>query len=177
MLVSNETDAALLSWSELPEALRADLAGKLENLYGHADDESAFDALAVDKQQALLLFAARLRDLNLWPEIESIENVYGLGGVGLNIKARRTLTSTLAAHARFSSRFAAHGDTAGGFFETGRARAALHFLRMRGDAPLWSVHFDLHAPTATVRSLLRHFWHEKWRGETPDWRAIKAALV
>lgn len=173
----DETGDAQLLWDELPEAVRADLAHKLEDLYGHEDDRSAFDALAVDKQQALLLFAARLRELDLWPEIERIENVYGLGGVGLNVRARRSLTATLAAHGRFSTRFAAHGDTAGGFFETGRDRAALHFLRLRGDAPLWSVHFDLHAPTATARSLLLHLWHEKWRGETPDWRAIKAALV
>ncbi|HEY0098362.1 MAG TPA: hypothetical protein VGB76_05350 [Pyrinomonadaceae bacterium] len=172
-----ETQDAQLRWDELPETVRADLAHKLENLYGQEDDESAFDALAVDKQQALLLFAVRLRALKLWPEIESIENVYGLGGVGLNIRARRSLTSTLAAHEKFSSRFAAHGDTARGFFETGRTRAALHFLRMHGDAPRWSIHFDLHAPTANARSLFLHFWHEKWRGETPDWRAIKAALV
>jgi hypothetical protein len=173
----SETEEARLGWHELPEDLRADLAHKLEGLYGHDADASAFDVLAVDKQQALLLFAVRFRDLNLWPEIETIENVYGLGGVGLNIRARRTLTATLAAHERFSSRFAAHGDTAGGFFETGRARAALHFLRMHGDAPLWAVHFDLHAPAATPLSMLRHFWHEKWRGETPDWRAVKAALL
>jgi hypothetical protein len=172
-----ETEDAKLRWHELTEALRADLTGKLENLYGHEDDERAFDALAVDKQQALLLFARRLRALNLWPEIERIENVYGLGGVGLNLRARRSLTATLAAHARFSSRLAAHGDTAWGFFETGRARAALHFLRMNTEAPLWSVHFDLHAPAATALSLLRHLWHEKWRRERPDWRAIKAALT
>jgi hypothetical protein len=177
MPVSNETEAAHLGWSELPAALRADLTHKLENLYGHAEDESAFEALAVDKQQALLLFAVRFRDLNLWPEIERIENVYGLGGVGLNIRARSSLAATLAAHERFTSRFAKHGDTAGGFYETGRARAALHFLRMTADAPLWSIHFDLYSPSATVRSLFRHLWHETWRGETPDWRAIKAALT
>jgi hypothetical protein len=173
----SETEDAKLCWHELAEALRADLAHKLAGLYGQEDDESAFNALAVDKQQALLLFAVRFRDLHLWPEIESIENVYGLGGVGLNIRARQTLARTLAAHKRFSSRFATHGDTAGGFFETRRARAALHFLRTKGDAPHWSVHFDLHAPAATPFSLLRHFWHEKCRGKTPDWRAIKAALI
>jgi hypothetical protein len=153
------------------------LTHKLEGLYGQEDDERAFDALAVDKQQALLLFAVRFRALQLWPEIESIENVYGLGGVGLNIRARRTLTSTLAAHEKFTSRFANHGDTAVGFYETGRARAALHFLRSKADAPLWAVHFDLYSPSATARSLLRHLWHETWRRETPDWRVIKAALM
>jgi hypothetical protein len=173
----SETDVATLRWGELTEAVRADLAHRLEGLYGQADDESAFDALAVDKQQALLLFAVRLRALNLWPEIERIENVYGLGGVGLNVRARLSLADTLDAHKQFTSRFANHDDTVGGFYEKGRTRAALHFLRMKGDAPLWSVHFDLYAPSGTARSLLRHWLHESWRGETPDWRAIKAALI
>jgi hypothetical protein len=171
------TNVRQLGWAELPEAVRAELAHKLEGLYGQEDDERAFDALDVDKQQALLLFVGRLRDLNLWREVEKVENVYGLGGVGLNIRARLTLTATLAAHKQFTSRFANHGDTAGGFYETGRARAALHFLRMKADAPLWGVHFDLYSPSATARSLLRHLWHETWRKETPDWRAIKAALT
>lgn len=170
-------DVPPLSWGELAEAVRAELAHKLEGLYGQQDDERAFDALAVDKQQALLLFAARFRALSLWPEIERIENVYGLGGVGLNVRARSSLTETLAAHRQFTSRFANHGDTAGGFYEIGRARAALHFLRVKADAPLWAVHFDLYSPSATARSLLRHLWHETWRRETPDWRAIKAALM
>ena len=53
------TDDAKLRWDDLPDALRDDLAHKLEGLYGHADAASAFDLLAADKQQALLLFAAR----------------------------------------------------------------------------------------------------------------------
>lgn len=166
-----------LRWDELPETLRGDLAHKLEGLYGHSDDRSAFAMLAGDKQQALLLFVCRLRELNLWREIESVENVYGIGGVGMNFRARRGLATTLAAHRQFSSRFAAHADCAEGFLETGRARATLHFLRMKPDARLWAVHFDFHAPAATPLSALRHFWREKLRGETPDWRAIKAALI
>jgi hypothetical protein len=173
----SETNAAILRWVELPDAVRADLANRLGGLYGHADDESAFDVLAVDKQQALLLFAVRLRELDLWREIEKIENVYGLGGVGLNVRAHLSLADTLDAHKQFTSRFAKHDDTANGFYEKGRTRATLHFLRMKGDAPLWSVHFDLYAPSGTARSLLRHWWHESWRGETPDWRAIKEALI
>lgn len=173
----SETNVATLRWVELSEAVRADLAHRLGGLYEHAADDDAFDVLAVDKQQALLLFAARLRDLNLWREIEKINNVWGLGGVGLDFRARLSLADTLDAHKQFTSRFANHDDTANGFYEKGRTRAALHFLRMKGDAPLWSVHFDLHSPSGTARSLLRHWWHESWRGETPDWRAIKAALV
>ncbi|HEV2882210.1 MAG TPA: hypothetical protein VGX24_13090 [Pyrinomonadaceae bacterium] len=169
--------ATLLRWRDLPDALSDELAHKLEGLYGHADAASAFDSLAADKQQALLLFAARLSDLNLWREVESIENVYGVGGVGMNFRARRGLSGALAAHGRFTSRFASHGDCAEGFFETGRSRAALHFLRMKGEARLWSVHFDLHAPAATPFSALRHFWREKVRGEMPDWETIKSALA
>jgi hypothetical protein len=168
---------AKLRWDDLPEALSDELAPKLEGLYGHADAASAFDSLAADKQQALLLFASRLGDLNLWREIESVENIYGIGGVGMSFRARRGLAGALAAHGRFTSRFASHGDCAEGFLETGRARAALHFLRMKGDASRWSIHFDLHAPAATPLSALRHFWREKVRGETPDWEMIKSALV
>ncbi|HEV2801487.1 MAG TPA: hypothetical protein VGW12_13360 [Pyrinomonadaceae bacterium] len=174
--MSEDTEARL-HWANLPDALRADLAQKLEGLYGHADGRAAFDALDADKQQALLLFAARLDDLNLWSEIERIENVYGLGGVGMSFRARGDLAGVLAAHDQFTSRFATHGDCAEGFFERGRTRAALHFLRMKADAALWSIHFDLHAPAASPLSALRHLWSEKVRGETPDWQAIKSALA
>lgn len=173
----SDANVTTLRWVELPTAARADLAHRLDGLYGHAGDEDAFDVLAVDKQQALLLFAVRLRESDLWREIEKIQNVYGLGGVGLDVRARRSLADTLDAHKGFTSRFANHDDTANGFYEKGRTRAALHFLRMKGDDHLWTVHFDLHSPTGTVRSLFRHWWYESWRGETPDWRAIKAALA
>lgn len=167
-----------LRWDDLPDALGGDdLSHKLEGMYGHADGREAFDSLAGDKQQALLLFAARLRSLNLWREIESIENIYGVGGVGMNFRARRGLARALATHGRFTSRFASHADCAEGFFETGRARAALHFLRMKGDDALWSVHFDQHSPAATPLSALRHFWSEKLRGRKPDWETIRSALV
>jgi len=173
----DSVDDARLHWDELPPATRSDLTHKLQGLYGHVEDQSAFDALAGDKQQALLLFIHCLGDLNLWREIESVENVYGIGGVGMNFRARPALAAKLAAHRKFTSRFAAHGDCAEGFFEIGRARAALHLLRMKDDARLWAVHFDLHAPGSTPLSALRHIWREKWRGETPDWRVIKASLV
>lgn len=173
----SDANVTTLRWAELPETVRADLAHRLGGLFQHADDEDAFDVLAVDKQQALLLFARRLRELNLWREIEKITNVWGLGGVGLDVRARHSLANTLDAHKQFTSRFANHDDTANGFYEKGRTRAALHFLRMKGDAPLWSVHFDLYAPSGTAASLLRHWWHESWHRRTPDWRAIKAALT
>ena len=172
----SEAGEGKLRWDELPEAVSEDLAHKLEGLYGHADGRDAFDSLAGDKQQALLLFVTRLRELNLWREVESIENVYGIGGVGMNFRARRGIRRALAAHGRFTSRLAAHADCAEGFLETGRPHAALHFLRMRGDAPLWSVHFDQHSPVANPLSALRHFWSEKLRGRKPDWETIKSAL-
>jgi hypothetical protein len=168
---------AKLRWNDLPDALGVQLSHRLEGLYGYADAADAFDSLAADKQQALLLFAARLGDLNLWREVESIKNVYGVGGVGMNFRARRGLSALLAAHGRFTTRFAAHADCAEGFLEKGRTRAALHFLRMKGEARLWSVHFDLHAPAATPLSALRHLWREKVRGETPDWETIKSKLA
>ncbi len=173
----DSVDGAQLRWDDLPQATRSDLTHKLEGLYGHPEDRRAFEALAGDKQQALLLFVHRLRELNLWREIESVENIYGIGGVGMNFRARPALAATLAAHSQFTTRFAAHSDCAGGFLETGRVRAALHLLRMKDESSLWSIHFDLHAPAATPLSALRHIWREKWRGETPDWRAIKASLV
>jgi hypothetical protein len=169
--------AGTLRWRDLPETLGDDLADKLAGLYGHAAAAEAFDSLAADKQQALLLFAARLLDLNLWREVERVENVYGVGGVGMSFRARRGLSAVLDAHGRFTSRFAAHGDCAAGYFERGRSRAALHILRMKDDASLWSIHFDLHAPAATPLSALRHFWSEKVRGETPDWETIKSVLA
>lgn len=165
-----------LRWADLPEVPRAALAHKLAGLYGHDTDQSAFDVLALDKQQALLLFVGRLRDLDLWQLVEQVENVYGEGGVGMDFRAHPELASTLSGRKNLSTRFAVHRDCAEGFVEIRRARAALHFLRMTADAHRWSVHFDLHAPMATTLSALRHLWHEKLRGVTPDWRAITTAL-
>ena len=174
--MSNEINEPKLRWDELPEALRADLAHKIAGLFGHDDARDAFDVLDVDKQQTLLLFARRLKELKLWGEIEKITNVYGLGGVGMDFRARGDLTSLLSRNRKFTSRFAAHKDTAEGFYETGRSRAVIHFLRMRTIAPLWGVHFDLYSPLANPLSALRHLWREMVRGETPDWRAIKTIL-
>jgi hypothetical protein len=169
-------DERRLRWDELPQGARAALTNKLDGLYGQAGNESVFDALAVDKQQSLLLFARRLRELELWQHVERIENVYGTGGVGMNFLAQAHFASLLAGRPDFSSRFAVHRDCAEGFSEVNRSRAALHFLRMRDDARRWSVHFDLHAPAANPLSAFRHIWHEKLRRETPDWRVVKAAL-
>ena len=166
-----------LRWAALARAERAALAGKLVGLYGAESDAAAFAALAVDKQQALLLLAGRLRQLELWSAVRRVENVYGLGGVGMNFAAWPLLASALRRHKDFATHFARHGDTAGGFLELGRRRAALHFLYTEDTVRRWAVHFDWHGPLASPLSALRHLYYEKWRGLRPDWRAIRAALA
>jgi hypothetical protein len=168
--------ARSLSWGELAPQVRAALAGRLEGLYGAEQDATAFDALAVDKQQALLIFVQRLDNVKLWREVRRVTNVYGAGGVGMEFVASDALRARLRESRRFTSRFAAHRDTAEGFYELRRARAALHFLRARRGGREWSAHFDLYAPLSNPLGALRHLWHERWRGETPDWESIAMTL-
>lgn len=171
-----ETDAPP-RWAELPAETRAQLEGRLAGLYGHGGDESAYDSLAADKRQALLIFARRLARFGLWQGVERVTNVWGEGGVGLDFVAAEDFHAALASHPRFTPRFAGHGAaTAGGFYEKRRARAALHFLRMRDDPNRWAAHFDEHGPLAGPVSLARHLWHEVFRGRTPGWRAIRSTL-
>ena len=101
-----------LSWRDLPAELRAALMDKLAGLYEQDSDESAFDSLAVDKQQALLILTHRLRELSLWAAVERVENVYGEGGVGMNFAARPTLLEMLRRHPRFMdlSRYRSRGN-------------------------------------------------------------------
>jgi hypothetical protein len=168
--------AGTLSWDELTPGARAALKGRLEGLYGVGADAEAFDALPVDKQRALLIFVSRLCELKLWRVVERLTNVYGAGGVGIEFIAVPDLHTRLRRSRRFTSRFAAHRDTAEGFYELRQPKAALHFLRARRDGRAWSAHFDLYAPLASPASALLHLWHEKLRGETPDWGMIAAAL-
>jgi hypothetical protein len=167
----------VLRWQELDAETRAALEGKLEGLYGQQNDEQAFDSLAVDKQQALLIFVRRLNELKLWETVRRIENVYGEGGTGINFAAWPLLESTLRGRADFTTWFASHGDTDGGFLERGRSRASLHILFVNKDGQrLWAAHFDLYNPWASPLNAWRHLLHEKVHHETPDWRAISAAL-
>jgi hypothetical protein len=168
--------AAPLAWDELTPPVRDALAGKLTGLYGAASDRAAFDALAVDKQQALLIFVARLGRLNLWADVSRVTNVYGEGGVGIEFEAARGLPKRLRRRSAFTTRFAAHRGTAEGFYEKGRRTAALHFLRARPRSRRWAAHFDFYAPVASPLSALRHLWHEKLRGRTPRWSEIADAL-
>jgi hypothetical protein len=167
-----------LAWVDLPFGERFALERKLENLFGQADDRAAFDALALDKQQALLIISRRLRDLSLWWCIRRVENVYGEGGVGMNFSAWPALYAALARHPLFTPRWANHRGSAGGFRERGRKLAVLHFLRAEGAGGnwRWSVHFDLYNPLASPANALRHWLRESWRGLAPDWQAIDKAL-
>lgn len=175
---SAEAYARQPRWQELSTITRALLEGKLIGLYEQADDESSFDALAIDKQQSLLIFARRLNNLNLWSSIRRIENVYGEGGVGISFSAWPLLESSLRRRIDFTAKFAAHKDASIGFLERGRTKAALHFLRARQPEPrsFWSAHFDLYSPLAFPLGTWQHLLSEKLRGETPDWRRIKQAL-
>jgi hypothetical protein len=164
-------------WRELSEDLRAALAGKLDGLYGATGDEQAFDALEVNKQQALLLFVGRLGNLHLWREVERVENVYGRGGVGMNFAASALLEPSLRSRTDFTSRWASHQDATGGFRERRRRSAALHFLYAgEGRARRWSVHFDLYNPLASPLGAWQHLLQETLRGVTPDWQMIRAEL-
>jgi hypothetical protein len=167
-----------LRWSELPEIVHAALARRLEGLYGGARDETVFDALAVDKQQALLILLRRFLELDLWDAVRRIENLYGEGGVGMNFSAWPNLKSRLERRARFSTWFARHQNTTEGFIERGTAgRAALHFLYSDSAATRsWEAHFDLYNPWTSPANAWRHLLHEKLRRETPDWRMIGASL-
>ncbi len=165
-----------LFWRELPIATRSHLEHKLEGLYGVKEDEHAFDSLAIDKQQTLLIFMQRLNALGLWRELLRVENVYGEGGVGLDFTAHRHLLAVLRRRADFTTRQAKHRGTITGFLEKGRRQAALHFLFHQRELHRWSVHFDLYSPLALPFNAWRHLWWEKIHGHTPDWRIIKKAL-
>lgn len=165
-------------WQDLPAVLREALSGKLAGLWGAADDEAAFNACPIDKQQALLLLVARLEAKGLWNVIRKIDNVYGEGGVGISFSAWPAIESTLKARKDFTSFLANHKDTAAGFYETGRAEAVLHFLCAgeAGEPRQWYVHFDLYSPVHSPASALKHLRYELAGKLTPDWRMIQQRL-
>lgn len=165
-------------WRELDEYTRSLLAGRLVGLYGGATDEQAFDALGLDKQRALLIFARRLAPAKLWRGVARVTNVWGAGGVGMDFEGRPSLASALGRRRDFTALLASHGRRWRGFRERHASRAALHFL-YEGDSRRrrWSVHFDLDNPLASPSQALRHLLREVRRGETPDWRAVETALA
>ncbi len=165
-----------LRWRELPGDIRWDLTGKLAGLWGAPSDEDAFDSLAIDKQQALLLIHRRMRATKLWDTVRKIDNVYGEGGVGIRFTAWPRLESRLSRRSDFTRLFANHKDTTGGFYEKGRGEAILHFLFQEGEPRSWYAHFDLYSPVHSVRSAAKHLRHEVIRKVRPDWRMIRQHL-
>ena len=166
----------LLLWSDLSEGFRDALTGRLSGLWGAATDEDAFNRFTVDKQQALLILAARLQTKDLWQVIRKIENVYGEGGVGLAFDAWPIVESTLRSRKDFTRFMANHKDTTGGFYEKGRGDAVLHFLYVEGEPRKWYVHFDLYSPIHSPLSALKHLRYEFLGKVTPDWRMIQQCL-
>lgn len=167
---------APMRWSELPYDIRDALTGRLSGLWGAASDSEAFDGLAIDKQQALLLVVSRMLHTDLWHTVRKVDNVYGEGGVGIGFSAWPILKSTLDRRRDFTKLFANHRDTSGGYYEKRRAEAVLHFLYVEGDPRKWYVHFDLHSPVHSPVSAVRHLRVEFIGKVTPDWRMIKASL-
>jgi hypothetical protein len=165
-----------LRWRELPDRARQDLTGKLVGLWGATSDETAFNALTEDKQQALLLILRRMQGKDLWHLVRSIDNVYGEGGVGIGFIAWPFIQSTLSRRRDFTRRFANHRDTQGGFYEKGRADAVLHFLFQEGNPRKWYVHFDLYSPVHSFGSAAKHLRHEFLGKVCPDWRMIKESF-
>lgn len=163
---------SLMRWRGLPDDVRKEISGKLAGLWGAPTDEAAFDGLAEDKQQALLLIYRSMRAKGLWSLIKRIDNVYGEGGVGISFEAWPSIRSTLSSRKDFTRLFANHKDTTGGFYEKGRPDAVLHFLYQDGTPPKWYVHFDLYSPVHSLKSAAKHFWHEFFRKLTPDCKMI-----
>jgi len=140
--VETSADVQQLAWSDLAADLRDAFAGRLTGLWDAATDEAAFNALSVDKQQALLLLLSRLQDKEVWHLVRNITNVYGEGGVGIEFNSWPQLEATLARHNDFTRRWANHRDTSGGFYEKSRKTAVLHFLYVNATPRRWYVHFD-----------------------------------
>lgn len=165
-----------LRWNELPADVRETLRGKLSGLGGATGDEDAFNSFSVDKQQALLLIASRLRAKDLWQLVKSVTNVYGEGGVGIEFIPWPMMKHTLSRRRDFTQRFAKHKDTSGGFYEKGRSDAVLHFLYLEGSPRKWYVHFDLYSPVHSPGSVLNHLRHELLGKVRPDWQTIRQRL-
>jgi hypothetical protein len=173
---SKDQEGPKLLWVDLTFENRDLLSGKLKNLYGAASDADAFNSLPPDKQQALLLLLRRMNAKGLWHAVQAVENVYGLGGVGMGFRAWPMIESALSRRSDFTRRFAKHRNTQGGFYEKGRPGAVLHFIFQDGNPRRWYVHFDLHSPVFSVNSLLSHLRAEVLGKLTPDWQMIQESL-
>jgi hypothetical protein len=164
------------TWSSLPAATKEFLTGRLAGLWGAPSDAAAFDSWPLDKKQGLLLLLHRMHTKGLWHLVKRVTNVYGEGGVGLQFEAWPMIESTLSRRRDFTRRFANHKDTSGGFYETQRGVAILHFLFQEGAPRTWYVHFDLYSPIHSPGSALKHLRYEFLGKVRPDWRMIAESL-
>lgn len=168
------SEQVTLSWAELSAAAQLALTGKLEGLYGQPTASAAFASLAPDKQQALLLLWQRFAEYDLWEHLRHIENVYGVGGVGMNFSAWPTFSAVLNWHPRFTSRLAKRRNTTGGFRELRVRQCGLHLLyNGDGDARRWDAHFDRYNPLFSPHNTVRHIWHEVLHSRAPDWAVVQ----
>ncbi len=167
-----------LRWEQLPAVTRYSLTGKIEGLYGRERAPEAFAALALDKQQALLLLFQQLSVFGLWPHLRLVENVYGLGGVGMNFAAWPDFGETLRWHRKFTKRLANRYNTDGGFRETEVRNGGLHLLfNGHGEGRRWDAHFDIYNPVFSPANTARHLWHEFIHSRTPDWVMVRDWLA
>lgn len=174
MTAGARSQTSAMVWADLDQAARASLDNKLDGLYGYGPTPAAFETIAVDKQQALLLLMRRLVTLKLWDAVRRIDNIYGEGGVGMYFTAWPFLESALRRRKDFTRFLARHRDNSGGFLENSRANATLHFLYIDDGERHWHVHFDLYGPWSSPLSTTRHLLREKLLAQHPDWRAIGA---
>ncbi len=175
-MTDSDAGVTLMLWKDLSADVREALTGKLAGLYKAPSDEAAFNWAAVDKQQALLLTVSRLQAKGLWHIIKKIINVWGEHGVGIDFAAWPIVKSTLESRKDFTSFMANHKTTSGGFYETGRGDAILHFLYTDPEPRKWSLHFDLYSPVHSPVSVYKHLRHEFLGKLFPDWRMIKKHL-
>ena len=175
-MVETKSPTSSLSWVDLSLETREVLKGRLAGLWGAETDTAAFDSWADDKRYALLLLLKRMRAKELWHLVRRVTNVYGEGGVGLQFEAWPMIEATLSRRPDFTRRFANHKDTAGGFYEKGRAEAVLHFLFQEGQPRTWYVHFDLYSPVHSPDSAWKHLRYEFLSKTKPDWRRIAKSL-
>ena len=165
-----------LRWQDLSGEDREALSGRLAGMWEQPSDEEAFEALSVAAQQALFLILSRLRAKDLWSLVIRISNVWGEGGVGFEFTAWPMVKSTLSRRKDFTTLFANHRDTNGGFYEKGRAGSVLHFLYVDGTPRKWSLHFDLYNPIHSPVCTWLHLRHEVLSKVKPDWRMVQQGL-
>ena len=171
------SDPLALTWENLADSTRDALAGKLCGLYGGSNDQQVFDSLASDRQQALLLLNQRFVELRLWQAVRSVTNIYGIGGVGMDLVAWPMLRALLGRRRDFTTAYAGHRNNEGGFRERRKERGpSLHIVMVSIAESRWAAHFDLYNPLFSPLEAWRHIYHEGLRHRLPTWRQIGGPL-